>query len=145
MPMFCAVPPGSAGLWPVLAVSALSGASNSVCNVVLPAILADVIDYERWRSGHGRAGGYFAIFALVTKFNNAVGGGLGLLLIGAFGYMAGARLTESAMAGLLIAFAGVPSLLQLTAAVMAWRFPLNERRHDIVRRRLEGRPRPAVT
>ena len=46
-----------------------------------------------------------------------------------------------AIFGLLATYVGIPSLLFLLSIVLMWNFPLTARRHAIIRRRIETRPR----
>jgi Na+/melibiose symporter-like transporter len=140
MPAFLFIPAGPRGFWPVLLLAALSGATYSVCNVTLPAILADVVDYETWRSRQVRTGSVFAAYALVRKFNSAVGSGAAFLLLAAFGYKPGTAAPGSTW-GLMITFALIPTALQLVSAAMAANFPIDDRRHGVLRRWLARRTR----
>ncbi|MEQ8266554.1 MAG: MFS transporter [Parvibaculum sp.] len=104
------------------------------------SILADVVDYDSLRSGTQRAGAYFALFLLFVKANVALGGAIAFALLAAFGYdPALADNDATAVWGLKAAYAVIPSLLFIASAALLWTYPLNGRRHDIVRRRLEQR------
>lgn len=132
--------PGAASFAPMLVLVALAGATYSIANVATPAVLGDVVDYEALRSGVGAAGGLFAVQALISKFNIALGTGLGFLIIGWFGYSGAASLSSpTAVFGLKLTHLFLPSLLKLVAIALIWRFPLDARVQAIIRRRLEQR------
>ncbi len=62
------------------------------------------------------------------------------MLVAAFGFDPRAENnSESAMAGFFLVFIGIPILLNLVSTALAWRFPLNRHRHEIIRRRLAQR------
>ena len=58
-----------------------------------------------------------------------------------FGYKIadGAVNTEFANRGMLIAFCVVPSFFQMLAIPFIWNFPIDRRRHEIIRRQLARR------
>jgi Na+/melibiose symporter-like transporter len=130
--------PGPAAFLPMLALVALAGATYSIANVATPAVLGDVVDYETLKSRSGKAGSLFALQALISKFNVAVGAGLAFLLIGLFGFDA-AKTVHSAHAvfGLQLAHLYLPSALKFVAIGLIWRFPLDQRTQTIIRRRLD--------
>lgn len=136
LPMFLLIPPGPNAFWPVVIIAGLSGATYAVCNITQPAVLGDVVDYDTWRTGSVRTGAYFAFQSLVRKFNTAVGGGLGFLLIAAFGYAADRPLAGWPLFGVGLAFAGLPTILQMVAGICAWAFPVDDARHALITRRL---------
>ncbi|MFN0024342.1 MAG: MFS transporter [Parvularculaceae bacterium] len=137
LPAYLLAPPDDSGFWIVLIVASLSGATYSACNVLLPSILGDIVDYEQWRTKHARAGSFFAVYALVRKLNNALGASAAFLIVAAFGYQTGRIEPGMQSLGLMVAFVALPVVLQLISAIMALTFPINERRHDIVRKRLQ--------
>lgn len=128
--------------WILLGVITLSGAAYSVANVVSKATLGDVADYGEMKSGLNRTANYFAIGAIVNKLNVAAGSGLAFLALSACGYDPASPSNDAvAVAGMKTMFLLVPALLGSVAAVLMWRFPIDERRHGIIRRRLERRSR----
>lgn len=139
LPMFLFIPPGPGALWPVVIIAGLSGATYAVCNITQPAVLGDVVDYDTWRTGSVRTGAYFAFQSLVRKFNTAVGGGVGFLIIAAFGYAAEKPLAGWPLFGVALAFAGLPTLLQVIGGIYAWVFPVDDARHALLARRLAQR------
>ena len=109
--------------------------------VATGAILGDIVDYGTWKTGVRRTASYFAFYLLTTKVATALGAGLSFMVLSLFGYDAkpGTTNTQWADTGILFVFAFVPTVLRFSGAAILWRFPLNERRHDIIRRRLEQR------
>jgi Na+/melibiose symporter-like transporter len=132
--------PGPAAFTPMLILIVLAGATYSIANVATPAVLGDVADYEVLRSKVGATGSLFALQALISKFNIAVGTGLAFLLIGWLGYKGPASFTvPHVVFGLQLAHLYLPSALKFVAIALIWRFPLDERVQSIVRRRLNQR------
>lgn len=137
-PPMALLKPGPASFIPMLILVALAGATYSIANVATPAVLGDVVDYETLKSRSGKAGSLFALQALISKFNIAVGAGLGFLIIGFFGFDATQTAhTPKAIFGLQLAHLYLPSALKFVAIGLIWRFPLDQRTQSIIRRRLD--------
>lgn len=116
----------------------LIGSSAGAVTVISPAILADIADYGRLKTGERRTGGYYAFYMLTTKIATAIGAGVAFMMLGAFGYDAssGAINTGTAAFGMVFTIATFPALLKISAALLIWRFPIDRRRHAIIRARL---------
>lgn len=121
----------------VLGVMGLCAGANSV---VPYALLADIIDYDTLKSGERRAGSYYAVFMLILKINLAAGAGLGFVLLQALGYDATATSHSAAsVVALKLCTLIVPAALMAASALWVLRFPIDEGRHAIIRRRLDQR------
>jgi GPH family glycoside/pentoside/hexuronide:cation symporter len=133
------VPAGEGALLPTLVISAFYGFFSSCAAVCYPSILGDINDYGLLKSRANRPGTYFAGVMLLVKLTSAVGGGLALALVGWFGFstQADAVMTQWTRIGVLAVFIGLHTVLQLIAVVLILRFPLDQRRHAIISRRLE--------
>jgi Na+/melibiose symporter-like transporter len=103
-----------------------------------PAIMGDIVDYGTLKTGVRRTGSYFAFYLLINKVAIALGAGMGFMLLSLFGYSAkpGAVNDDLAKMGMLITVALIPMILKSGGGLLMWWFPLDERRHDIIRRRL---------
>jgi len=111
----------------------------SAVQVIPAAIMGDIVDYDTLKSGSNRAGQYFAVFTMAVKFNLGVGGGLAFFLVDGFGYDVAATLHDrTSIIGIWIAISFLPSLFYLISSVIMWQFPIDERRHGIIRRRIES-------
>jgi Na+/melibiose symporter-like transporter len=134
--------PQTMGLNAILAISFvvvfLIGAGASALIVVSPSILADIADYGRLKTGEQRTAGYYAFYMLTNKIATAIGAGGAFMLLDAFGYdaRAGAVNTGWAAFGILFTVALLPAVIKITGASIMLRFPIDERRHGIIQRRL---------
>lgn len=124
------------GMLVLFGLSALLWAGTEVASY---ALLADVVDYDNLKTRSNHAGNYYAVLAFVKKFGLALGGGAGLMLVSLFGYDAKGENDSLAMTGFFLAFIFIPMILNAVACVIAWLFPLDRRRHEIVQRRLAKR------
>ena len=131
--------PGPGALWPALGLTILMAAIAGGGQVVPIAMLGDIVDYDMLKTGVNRAGNYFAIQNVLFKLCMGAGLGIGLPLVAAFGYRSGVAAVGRVKLGLMIAYVILAGVLQLVAAAFAWSFPLDARRHEIVRRRIAQR------
>lgn len=133
--------PGPGAAWPVIACTALYSFTNGVSSVAPMSLLADVVDYDVLKRGVARAGNYYALMLFMAKLTSSVGGLVFAFLGVVFGYKIadGAVNTHFANIGMLISFCVLPSVFQLGALPFIWNFPIDRRRHRVIRRRLEQR------
>ncbi|GAA5526034.1 melibiose carrier protein [Microbulbifer aestuariivivens] len=101
-----------------------------------PAIVADTLDYARLKTGTADTGLYMAILQLINKTALALAIGVTFPLLDWAGFSEGGANEGMAWAALHGLVSWLPALIMLAAAALAWRFPLNRRRHDIIQRRL---------
>jgi glycoside/pentoside/hexuronide:cation symporter, GPH family len=135
------IKPGPSAVWPVMISVAVYSFTNGVSSVAPMALLADVADYEMLKRGVDRSANYYAFMLFLAKMTASIGGLVFVFLGAVFGYQItdGAVNTEYANRGMLIAFCVLPSAFQMLAIPFIWNFPIDRRRHDIIRRRLERR------
>jgi Na+/melibiose symporter-like transporter len=113
--------------------------SNGAMFIITP-ILCDIVDYGRWRETIDRGGLYFALNALLQKAQIAVGGALGLAILGWAEFdINAAQQTELAITSIKASVSWLPAILYLLAFALASKLPLTERRMQIIRRRLAAR------
>jgi len=119
---------------------ALVNAAFAVANVT---ILADVIDYDYFRSGSIRPGKYNAFLSLLVKANGALGGALAFFLLNLFGYDATTtEHTAREVMGLKLAMGGVGPVLIACSAILIWFFPITRARHAVIVRWNQRRSAP---
>jgi glycoside/pentoside/hexuronide:cation symporter, GPH family len=139
-PFLATLHPGPGSFVPALILITLSGFADAVSRVASDAIVGDIVDYDEFKTGSNRAANYYALKALVTKANVALGGGFAFLTIGLFGYDPAAAVNDSrGVFGLLLTLLFIPSTLYVVSGLLMWRFPIDRRRQDIIRRRLNSR------
>ena len=110
---------------------------SSVGVVVPAALLADIVDYGRWKFKSDYAGSYFSIQTMVEKGVEGFGVAIALAIAAWFGFDPQlAEQTEQGTRGLLIAFPILPALLTIITVPLIWIFPITERRQKIIVRRL---------
>jgi len=132
--------PGGAFLV-LLGINVFRGFGNAGTLILPGSMTADAIDYDDWRSGVRQAGAHMAFLTFVQKLGLA-GGALGLAFVSWFGFTttAGAH-SAFALQGVRIGTALLPAALLIPSILLMWNFALDERRHKILRQRLDRRQR----
>lgn len=132
------VEPGQ--LWLLLAANVVMGFGNGGTMITPPAMTADAVDYDEMKSRVQQMGGHMAFLAFVFKAGMAAGPFVGLGFVSLFGFGGGGEaLTETGRLGIRLCASWLPLLLLVPPVLMMWQFPLDSRRHGIVRRALERR------
>jgi GPH family glycoside/pentoside/hexuronide:cation symporter len=126
------------GWWFVGIVAALAVISGGY--QVLPSgIIGDVIDYDTLKHHEVRGGIYWGVWSFAQKIAPALGIGITLPLLKLMGFNPAGHSTATGLDALKYAycFAIIPFLF--AGGLLLMRFPIDSRRHDIIRRRLEAR------
>ncbi|MEM9293185.1 MAG: MFS transporter [Acidobacteriota bacterium] len=133
------IDPGPDSFLPYLLASCAMVFAIGGATIAPLAIIGDIVDYDILKTGVNRAGSYMALFTLAVKVNLALGSAVGFYLIDLFGYdPQGVEHGSTAILGLQLSYIYLPALLLASSSLIIWRFPLDQRRHGIVRRRLEA-------
>jgi Na+/melibiose symporter-like transporter len=104
------------------------------------SIMSDIVDYDTWKNRASRSGNFFALFTFLDKVLHAIGFGMGYYIIALFGYDAKLEHnTDLAAWGIYTAVVFVPGLLFLLSALTLMQFPIDSRKHAIIRRAIERR------
>ena len=108
--------------------------------LMLPgAMVADTVDIDTAKTLDRQQGIFFAAIAMVQKMGYALGGGLPLLLLGAFGYRSAGETLAGPLLALRISYSLIPGTLVLIAAAMVWGYALTAARHRAIRDEIDAR------
>ena len=133
--------PGNAANVTVMALTASIFFFGSAIGVLGPSVIGDAADYGTLKSGKDLNATYFALFTAATKANFGLGGALGLAIAGLFGYDVAAETnSDTAIRALMVSFSLLPASLILISMVVVHFFPIDERRHAIILKRISTRP-----
>jgi len=130
--------PGDGAFVALLIIFSLSALFTAGSMVAYYALMADVVDYDTLKTRRNNAGNYYAMITLFQKIGLGAGAGIALSLSASFGFDALGQNEGLALAGFFVSFLGIPIALNLVATVLALRFPITRRRHQIIRRRLDS-------
>ena len=104
------------------------------------SMIGDSIDYQDEKTGVRSDGIAFATYGLSTKLGGAIGSSMGIMLMTAFGYVAGAAVDAHAQMGINITTNLVCGILHLIAAAIPMLFwKLSDRDADAIRERIKAR------
>ena len=108
--------------------------------VLMDALVADSIDYDRIRVRRAREGLYFGVWKMSTKVARALGLLLAGVLLDLIGFAEGGG-AVSAEVSFRLAFLFGPAVgvLFVTAGVILWFLPLDNALHDRIQRIVQRR------
>lgn len=131
--------PGEASFMQLLVITILNALGFTAFSILMPSILADIVDYGIWKFDVSRAATYFSIYTFTNKTNFALGTALGLAIAGWYGFNpSSSSQTDAAIFGLQLAISWLPAALITISLGFVALAPLNARRHTIIRRRLNS-------
>ena len=109
-------------------------------NIMIPSLMADIVDYNTWKFGTDRAAVYFAIYTFTSKTTVALGSAISLFIAGWYGFdPAESTHTDQQIYGLKLATAWLPAPIIMVSLLLIRLIPINSRRHEVIRRRIELR------
>lgn len=123
------------GIYPAMVLAGFGFGANWV----FPwAMIADVADFDRVKTGKFRSGMYYGVWGLATKISEALAlAGVGWMLTG-FGYVANVEQSAHALLGIRLFFCIIPALCIFIALPFLVRYPITRKKHAEVRARLEA-------
>ena len=137
---FALVLVGKGNLPLFLALALVQGLTQGAGNLILRAMLADLADEYRLRTGTDRTAILFSLFSISGKAGSAVPLGIALPLIAWFGFNPTAAIQPaSGILALSLVFALVPGFAHLLAMLLMRRFSIDEARQVAIRQQLEAR------
>lgn len=130
--------------WLYVGMLAALGVIVSGSSILPLSMIGDIIDYDTLIHGQPRGGIYWGVWSFTQKASPAVGIGVTLWVLSALDFHATGHNTSAALESLKFVYAlGSAPFYFVGAAVLLW-FPINERRHAIIQRRLDARARRAL-
>jgi len=103
------------------------------------SMVADSVDYMELKTGIRTDGTAYATYGLATKLGTALGGAIGVLLLGAFEYVANAQQTPEAMKGINIVVNLLPAILFFLSAAACLLWDMNDKAADDIRMQLKNK------
>jgi len=102
-------------------------------NALMFSMQADTVDYGELVTGNRAEGGSYSILSFIRKVGQGVGGWLGGMVIGAFGYVEQQSVQSAeAIDGIRVAAGVVPAVLAVLCAVVAFFYRLDADKHATV-------------
>ncbi|MCG8338295.1 MAG: glycoside-pentoside-hexuronide (GPH):cation symporter [Proteobacteria bacterium] len=122
--------PGDEMLYGILVV--LSGLGFGATIAIPSSMQADVIDYDELLSGERHEGQYVGIWSISKKLAAALGVGIALSFLSFSGYEPNVEQSEEVKLVLRTLYALVPSICNLAAMAIAFRYPIDGSGHKAI-------------
>jgi Na+/melibiose symporter-like transporter len=126
------------GYW-FLALMVVIGAASAAFLTLPIGIMGDVIDYDEMKNGEQRGGLFFGVWAFAQQIAPAIAIGATLPFLHWLGFEPSRANDPSALQALRWVYCFGPFPFYLVGAILLLRFPIDARRHAIIRRRLDRR------
>ena len=111
----------------------LTGTVSQAGAFLVPAMAADVIDYDELRTGKRREAQYTSFWALVPKFISIPSYTVPLAVLAGAGYVAGAVQNESVLFWMRFMYSLFPAFFYVVALLILSRYPISEAIHEAIR------------
>jgi len=126
--------------WIYVGLLTLMGATSSGFVTLPLGIIGDIIDFDTLKNRVPRGGIFFGVWSFAQKVAPAAGIGITLPFLQWLGYAPGKHNSEHALLALKYVYCyGPVPLLVIGGMFLLLYFPIDERRHEIIRRRLMQR------
>jgi GPH family glycoside/pentoside/hexuronide:cation symporter len=127
--------------WLALVTGALLSPGYTGMWLVIPSMIADVVDAEELRNGDRREGGFSSIFAWMNKASVSLAYGLAGVIVVWCGFEIAkkANQTPEAFRNMRLCFALLPTVFLAPALILLSRYPLSHKRMEEIRAELEAR------
>jgi len=127
--------------WLVIAAYVINAVGNAANWVIPTSMVADTVDYGELKGARGQSGTYMAIYTMAFKLSLALGVIIALPLLELAGFSPTHPNPGHALSVLVLVACALPALLEIPALSLLWNFPIDERRHNLIRRWIETRAR----
>ena len=130
----------NSGLAELLALCILAGIGVGAAHVLPWSILPDAVEWDEWKTGERHEGTFYSLVTLAQKIASSVAIPLALLLLGVFGYTAGAvEQPASAVFAIRLITGPIPAFLLGLGILCAALYPLNRGLHARILKELAER------
>jgi GPH family glycoside/pentoside/hexuronide:cation symporter len=136
-------PVGKTGLYLILTLYPITLFCVVCMFIAVPAMIGDIVDEDRLRTGEDRSGVYSAIYVFLSKSLVTVAGACGIALAGWFGFDATASQQGAWGAfGIKLVTVGLPALGFALTAPLIWWFPIDRARQKEIREAMRALETP---
>jgi GPH family glycoside/pentoside/hexuronide:cation symporter len=119
----------------VAALHAWAGVAFGAGGLLVPAMQADVVDYDELRTGKRREAQFAAFWAIVPKFVAIPGAALPIAALAALGYVPNQPQTPDVRFGIRVIYAIMPATFAAISFFLARLYPISE---DVLEKIHEG-------
>ena len=119
---------------PWMYLNAVVAGAGFASNWVLPwAMVPDVVEYDRAKSGEQRSGVYFGLWGLVFKMSEALGIAVTGWVLQVVHYVPNVQQAPEALLGIRLFAGPVPALIFLASLPLFIRYPITRKKHQEIR------------
>jgi GPH family glycoside/pentoside/hexuronide:cation symporter len=131
--------PGAQNLITVYVLNILAKIAYAPAVPLLWTMIADAADYSEWKSGRRATGLCFSAAVFAQKAGWGIGAAIAGGLLAAFGYVADAQQTPTALRGIKLLVSVIPGLLYMSCALFMIFYNLDSRTTDLIKKDLDAR------
>jgi len=131
--------PGTKSLVTVYILNILAKMAYAPAVPLLWTMIADSADYSEWKSGRRATGLCFSAATFAQKAGWGIGAGIAGWLLTAFGYIADAPQTPTALTGIKLLVSVIPGILYMSCALFMIFYNLDSRTTDAMKKDLDAR------
>jgi Na+/melibiose symporter-like transporter len=114
-----------------VAGSALLGAAMSAYVLIPPSLVPDLVDWYEYETGERHESVFFGLWMTIHQLGLGIAGLILGVFLEAFGYVGGADVQSAgAVMGVRIAFASIPGVFLVAAALLLGRYRISRDRFD---------------
>lgn len=121
---------------PIIYLGHVIFGAGGIATPVMLSMVADSVDYMDLKTGIRTDGTAYATYGLASKAGNAIGSAVGVLLLGAFGYVANAEQTTQALHGINLTVNLLPAIVLLVGAALCLLWNLSDKDAAEIREKL---------
>lgn len=130
--------PGSLQFYELVIAITLLNSSIACMWIVSSAMLSEIVDYSSWKYCIEKTATYFSLYVFSGKFGSALATSLGLIVAGRYGLdVTAATHSDESVWGIRLVMTWIPLLFSAIAIIFIALSPITNRRHTIIRRRLD--------
>lgn len=137
LPLLSIVPTGN--FWAAMSVFVVLGLISNFIWIMPPAIVADTVDYGMFKGAGDDSAIYMALYLFTQKIALAAGVGIALPLSAALGFNPMEASGPEAVSALHVVALFLPCLIGSVGALTLYNYPIDARRHHVIRRWLARR------
>ncbi len=125
--------------WFYVGLLGLMGVASAGFTTLPVGLIGDIIDYDTLLHGVPRGGIFWGVWSFAQKVAPAFGIGITLPFLKFLGFQPGGHNTEAGLHALKYVYCFGPAPFYILGGVILLWFPIDARRHEIIRRRLVAR------
>jgi len=137
LPIVFFVPKGDF-LWAFISTASY-GLAYGAGPFLMRAMMADLTDKDNLENGAQRTGLYFSLLTLTNKIGAAVAVGAGYIALEMMGYVPRGENSPEVVEQLTVLYVGLPVFVMLMVAAIMWNYPLGDKEHKEIRRKIDER------